>query len=131
MVVTTLKPNTKVTTEEPATAQPETQPPTAKPEVTTEKVSSTTPKEGFTNSPKSGDSPSSGGESVGLIAGIVAGVLFLVLLVASAVVFIVYRRYNNRNIKSMNFDNPVYRKTTEDQHFVIGRHGHRENAVCI
>lgn len=27
----------------------------------------------------------------------------------------VYRHYLHRNMTSMNFDNPVYRKTTEDQ----------------
>lgn len=29
--------------------------------------------------------------------------------------FWLYRQYVHRNLTSMNFDNPVYRKTTEDQ----------------
>jgi hypothetical protein len=29
--------------------------------------------------------------------------------------FIIYRSILRRNVQSMNFDNPVYRKTTEDQ----------------
>ena len=29
--------------------------------------------------------------------------------------FFVYRQIANRNAASMNFDNPVYRKTTEDK----------------
>lgn len=29
--------------------------------------------------------------------------------------YIVYRHFLHRNVTSMNFDNPVYRKTTEDQ----------------
>lgn len=29
--------------------------------------------------------------------------------------FIVYRHFVNQNKKTMNFDNPVYRKTTEEQ----------------
>lgn len=29
--------------------------------------------------------------------------------------FWLYRHYVHRNLTSMNFDNPVYRKTTEDQ----------------
>lgn len=28
---------------------------------------------------------------------------------------VMYKHYVNRNVTSMNFDNPVYRKTTEDQ----------------
>lgn len=31
------------------------------------------------------------------------------------IAFVVYRHYLHRNVTSMNFDNPVYRKTTEDQ----------------
>lgn len=30
-------------------------------------------------------------------------------------IYVVYRNYVHRNMTSMNFDNPVYRKTTEDQ----------------
>lgn len=29
--------------------------------------------------------------------------------------FLLYRHYLHRNVTSMNFDNPIYRKTTEDQ----------------
>lgn len=32
--------------------------------------------------------------------------------------YIIYRNYVHRNMTSMNFDNPVYRKTTED-HFSL------------
>lgn len=28
--------------------------------------------------------------------------------------YLIYKQYVNRNMTSMNFDNPVYRKTTED-----------------
>lgn len=33
----------------------------------------------------------------------------------SQIAFCLYRHYIHRNLTSMNFDNPVYRKTTEDQ----------------
>lgn len=60
-------------------------------------------------------SPKSGGGGVGKIAGIVAGVLCILVIIFGVIGFLVYRSYMKRNRHSMNFDNPVYRKTTEDQ----------------
>jgi len=57
-------------------------------------------------------------EQVGLIAGIVSAVLFVLVLVIAISGYYIYLRYTKRNIKSMHFENPVYRKTTEDQ-FII------------
>ncbi|GBN24210.1 hypothetical protein AVEN_227885-1 [Araneus ventricosus] len=51
----------------------------------------------------------------GRIAGIIIGVLSGLTLVLALVGFCIYKQYLRRNITSMNFDNPVYRKTTEDQ----------------
>ncbi|XP_055944113.1 low-density lipoprotein receptor-related protein 8-like [Argiope bruennichi] len=51
----------------------------------------------------------------GRIAGIIIGVLSGLTLVLAVVGFCIYKQYLRRNITSMNFDNPVYRKTTEDQ----------------
>ncbi|XP_015190651.1 PREDICTED: very low-density lipoprotein receptor-like isoform X3 [Polistes dominula] len=51
----------------------------------------------------------------GLVAGVVIGVVSLGLLLLALVAVLCYRHYLHRNVTSMNFDNPVYRKTTEDQ----------------
>ncbi|XP_077561431.1 low-density lipoprotein receptor-like isoform X4 [Haemaphysalis longicornis] len=51
----------------------------------------------------------------GHIAGIVMGVLGSLAVILTLVAYLVYRQYLRRNLTSMNFDNPVYRKTTEDQ----------------
>ncbi|XP_071869087.1 low-density lipoprotein receptor isoform X8 [Bombus fervidus] len=51
----------------------------------------------------------------GLVAAIVIGVASLGLLLLALVAVLCYRHYLHRNVTSMNFDNPVYRKTTEDQ----------------
>lgn len=51
----------------------------------------------------------------GRIAGIVIGILGGLAVIFTLVAYLVYRQYLRKNITSMNFDNPVYRKTTEDQ----------------
>jgi len=51
----------------------------------------------------------------GLVAGIVIGVVSLGVVLLALVALLCYRHYLHRNVTSMNFDNPVYRKTTEDQ----------------
>ncbi|XP_012154054.1 low-density lipoprotein receptor isoform X5 [Megachile rotundata] len=61
------------------------------------------------------DSLASKSTGPGLVAGIVIGVASLGLLLLALVAILCYRHYLHRNVTSMNFDNPVYRKTTEDQ----------------
>ncbi|XP_046661606.1 very low-density lipoprotein receptor-like isoform X4 [Homalodisca vitripennis] len=51
----------------------------------------------------------------GMVAGIVIAIVTVVLILISLIALAVYRHYLHRNVTSMNFDNPVYRKTTEDQ----------------
>jgi len=51
----------------------------------------------------------------GKVAGIVIGIIGGLALAGALVAFCVYKQYVRNNVKSMNFDNPVYRKTTEDQ----------------
>ncbi|XP_071454305.1 very low-density lipoprotein receptor isoform X2 [Hetaerina americana] len=51
----------------------------------------------------------------GMVAGIAIAIVLGVLMVLAVIAFAVYRHFLHRNVTSMNFDNPVYRKTTEDQ----------------
>ncbi|KAG1671512.1 Low-density lipoprotein receptor-related protein 8 [Nymphon striatum] len=51
----------------------------------------------------------------GKLAGMVVGIVGVIVILIAVVVFLMYRHYVRRNVTSMNFDNPVYRKTTEDQ----------------
>ncbi|CAH1393480.1 unnamed protein product [Nezara viridula] len=58
----------------------------------------------------------------GMIASMVIAGISAFLVLASLIAFIVYRHYLHRNVTSMNFDNPVYRKTTEDQFSLAKSH---------
>ncbi|KFM62234.1 hypothetical protein X975_15599, partial [Stegodyphus mimosarum] len=51
----------------------------------------------------------------GRLAGIIIGALSGIILLLALVGFLIYKHYLRKNVTSMNFDNPVYRKTTEDQ----------------
>ncbi|KAJ8923679.1 hypothetical protein NQ315_010260, partial [Exocentrus adspersus] len=51
----------------------------------------------------------------GLIAGITIVISLVLVAVIGVVMYWLYRHLMHRNMTSMNFDNPVYRKTTEDQ----------------
>ncbi|XP_071176515.1 very low-density lipoprotein receptor-like isoform X2 [Mytilus edulis] len=68
-------------------------------------------------------------EQTGIVAFVAIGVVGFIVIMLLIVGCFVYRRVKKRNIKSMNFDNPVYRKTTTtDDHSVMishqGRDGH-------
>jgi len=55
-----------------------------------------------------------GDKEPGRIAGIVLGIISVILVIAVISLFVM-KKYRKRSIKSMNFDNPVYRKRSEDQ----------------
>ncbi|XP_059145574.1 very low-density lipoprotein receptor-like [Physella acuta] len=65
---------------------------------------------------------STGNGTVTIIAIIV---VLVVGLLVGGVVFVLMRRYKKRNVKSMNFDNPVYRKTTTDDQLIMEKNGSR------
>lgn len=48
-----------------------------------------------------------------------------VLCVASALAYFIYRYFRKRSVHSMNFDNPVYKKTTTEDGFHLA--GQRNN----
>uniref|UniRef100_A0A1A9WV83 EGF-like calcium-binding domain-containing protein n=1 Tax=Glossina brevipalpis TaxID=37001 RepID=A0A1A9WV83_9MUSC len=54
----------------------------------------------------------------GYIALVVTGSLLSVSLVLGAILYLIYRQYRRRSVNSMNFENPAYRKTTDD-HFSV------------
>ncbi|XP_019645494.1 PREDICTED: very low-density lipoprotein receptor-like [Branchiostoma belcheri] len=57
----------------------------------------------------------------GHIAAIVIAVLVALVVLVALIGFFAWRFFRSTNMKSMNFDNPVYRKTTEDQ-FSLQKH---------
>ncbi|XP_055694730.1 low-density lipoprotein receptor isoform X5 [Lutzomyia longipalpis] len=63
----------------------------------------------------------------GFIEIIIIVVSLLLCFIIMISLFCCYRHYQARNLTSMNFDNPVYRKTTEDTFQIEkhGMHGHR------
>lgn len=119
----TPKPATKVpdTTQKPGET-------THKPDVTTKTPSETkkpiqTTKGGYTVVPGTstvGTPEEQQGKGVGGIAAITASIVVVILIIIFVVGCFVFRRYKSKNKKSMNFDNPVYRKTTTtDDHCII------------
>ncbi|XP_059048111.1 very low-density lipoprotein receptor isoform X2 [Achroia grisella] len=73
--------------------------------------------------PKTTTGISNNGRDAGVIAGIVVGVISGIIILAAVIAVVMYRHYVHRNVTSMNFDNPVYRKTTED-HFALEKNGY-------
>ncbi|XP_076462276.1 low-density lipoprotein receptor-like [Babylonia areolata] len=124
----------KVTTSAPGTQTPHPNSLTKKPVVTTTKTTTTTTTTTTPASPTSVTSTESlpvnkeADEGLGHVAIIVIAVVLLIGLLVIAVGILVFRRYRNRNIKSMNFDNPVYRKTTtEDEKVYMDKTGSRQH----
>ncbi|XP_055850802.1 very low-density lipoprotein receptor-like isoform X2 [Episyrphus balteatus] len=75
--------------------------------VGTRPISNTTQSDGSSSSSQSTDS--------GYVALIVIASLLAASLVIGALLYVGYRHCSRRAVTSMNFENPVYRKTTEDQ----------------
>ncbi|KAJ8735442.1 hypothetical protein PYW07_007062 [Mythimna separata] len=73
--------------------------------------------------PKIGTGISSSGRDAGMVAGVVVAVISGIIILAALIAVLMYKHYVNRNHTSMNFDNPVYRKTTEDQ-FALEKNGY-------
>ncbi|VVC91011.1 unnamed protein product [Leptidea sinapis] len=73
--------------------------------------------------PKTGTGISTSGRDAGVVAGIVVAIISLIIILGGLIAVVVYRHYVHRNVTSMNFDNPVYRKTTENQ-FAIEQNGY-------
>ncbi|XP_074598204.1 low-density lipoprotein receptor-related protein 8-like [Brevipalpus obovatus] len=57
-------------------------------------------------------------ESDAHLAMIIGAVCVTILFLVFVLIFVIQRTYQRRHITAMNFDNPVYRKTTEEQ-FVL------------
>ncbi|KAL8625703.1 hypothetical protein ACOMHN_043978 [Nucella lapillus] len=68
-------------------------------------------------------------ETTGHIAIIVIVIVLVLLTLVGFIILFVYRHHRSKNIKSMNFDNPVYRKTTtaDDDKVVMEVSDSRQN----
>ncbi|XP_064071102.1 very low-density lipoprotein receptor-like isoform X7 [Vanessa tameamea] len=73
--------------------------------------------------PKAGTGISSSGRDASVVAGVVVAVISGIIILAALIAVVMYRHYVHRNVTSMNFDNPVYRKTTENQ-FSLEQNGY-------
>ncbi|XP_068626812.1 very low-density lipoprotein receptor isoform X3 [Battus philenor] len=73
--------------------------------------------------PKTGTGISNSGRDAGVVAGIVIAAITGIVFLGALIAFVLYRHYMHRNVTSMNFDNPVYRKTTENQ-FALEQNGY-------
>ncbi|XP_069159627.1 very low-density lipoprotein receptor isoform X9 [Procambarus clarkii] len=63
------------------------------------------------------ESPSEGEDGNVAVAAILAALG--VLCIASAMAYMIYRYFRKRSVHSMNFDNPVYKKTTTEDGFYL------------
>jgi hypothetical protein len=66
-------------------------------------------------------------EGAGYIAGVVIAVLLITGVAVCVLAYLLLKRHRSKNIKSMNFDNPVYRKTTTEDHLIMEKSGSRSN----
>lgn len=73
--------------------------------------------------PKAGAGLPTAGRDASVVAGIVVAAFSVIITVAAVIAVVMYRHYVHRNVTSMNFDNPVYRKTTENQ-FALEQNGY-------
>ncbi|XP_070563427.1 very low-density lipoprotein receptor-like [Ptychodera flava] len=76
-----------------------------------------------TETSEKGPSYIDSGMAVGKLAGIIVGAVLVIVLIVAVIAFFCWRNYINKSKRSMNFDNPVYRKTTEDQ-FCLEKYQH-------
>ncbi|KAI8787512.1 low-density lipoprotein receptor-related protein 8 [Biomphalaria glabrata] len=96
------------------------------------KYQSTTEKtQDIYNKSLSNDANGQAEDGAGLIALIVIVVLLCIGVAVTVVIFLLIKRYKKRNIKSMNFDNPVYRKTTTDDQLIMNKSDRRSSVPTV